>query len=133
MQKRHLWVGVACLAAAALGGCAAGRGPGGEVIVGLDVAKLPETTGQLLTAASGFLPPPFNLIATAGAGLLVAGGSAMAARARAAAAQVKVDAAFDEGHARASGVSLTPVVPAAPGAGPVAAVAAAPPAPVVTP
>lgn len=48
-------------------GCAAGRGPAGEVIVGWDVAQLPETVGELGQAAAGFLPPPWNYLAGAGA------------------------------------------------------------------
>lgn len=63
-------------------GCAAGRGPAGEVVVGFDVAKLPETTGQLVNAASAFLPPPFNYIASGVGALVLAGGAGAASRAR---------------------------------------------------
>jgi len=61
-------IGLACVVLAlTFGGCAAGRGPAGEIIIGWDVAKLPETAGELANAAAGFLPPPWNLIAGAGA------------------------------------------------------------------
>lgn len=57
---------IACVAVCGLvlSGCAAGRGPGGEVIVGFDVAKLPEGATQLAAHAAGFLPEPWGTIAS---------------------------------------------------------------------
>lgn len=40
-----------------LAGCAAGRGPAGEVVVGFDVASLPETTNQALGALTDLILP----------------------------------------------------------------------------
>lgn len=67
-----LLAGVGLLFAA---GCAAGRGPGGEVVVGFDVAKLPENATQLAAAAAGFLPEPWGTIAS-GVVLSVGAGAA---------------------------------------------------------
>lgn len=53
-----------CLGGLFLSGCAAGRGPGGEVVVGFDVAKLPESATQLAATAAGFLPEPWGSIAS---------------------------------------------------------------------
>lgn len=101
----------ACLLA--LAGCAAGHGPNGEVIVGWDVATLPETAKEALGAAGQLLPPPWNFVAT---GLLGLAGTAAAtygakksgdAKAESARADGAVathaaaDAAWDESHARA--------------------------------
>lgn len=75
--------GIIIAAAVALlfpGGCAAGRGPAGEVIVGWDVARLPETAGESLNAAAGFLPAPWNYLATGVLGALGIGGVGAAAR-----------------------------------------------------
>ena len=67
-----------CSAAACLlfaSGCAAGRGPGGEVVVGFDVAKLPEGATQLAASAAGLLPEPWGTIAS-GVVLSVGAGAA---------------------------------------------------------
>lgn len=57
---------LACVAVCGLmlAGCAAGRGPGGEVIVGFDVAKLPEGATQLAANAASLLPEPWGTIAS---------------------------------------------------------------------
>ncbi len=83
------------------GGCAAGRGPGGEVIVGFDVAKLPETASESLNAAADFLPPPFNYLAGGIATLVLGGGGAAIARRRAEQAKREADAAWDESNRNA--------------------------------
>lgn len=114
-------------------GCAAGRGPGGEVIVGWDVAKLPETAGELVSAGASFLPPPFNYLVGGIGTLLVGGGAAggissMAARRarkrddevwnEAVAERDKLrqreDTAYDEGELRARLLATLPPVPAVP-------------------
>ncbi len=61
-------------------GCAAGRAPGGEIVVGVPVASLPESAGDFLGAAANVLPAPWNWIAGAGATLLVGGPLAANAR-----------------------------------------------------
>jgi hypothetical protein len=82
--------------------CAAGRGPGGEVIIGCDVASLAETPQEALAAAATFLPPPWNFLATGAVSVLLGGaGAAAKYRADAKAARAEraaADAAFDEGH-----------------------------------
>ena len=78
-------------------GCAAGRGPAGEVIVGIDIAKLPETAGELANAAAGFLPPPWGTLVQLGAGLLFGGGSVAVAAQR---SRRREDAAWDEAERR---------------------------------
>lgn len=65
-----------------LTGCAAGRGPAGEIIIGMDVARLPENTTELANAAAGFLPPPWSAIATTAIGLFGAGAAAYGAKKR---------------------------------------------------
>lgn len=82
-------------------GCAAGRGPSGEVIVGFDVAKLPETASESLNAAADFLPPPFNYLAGGIATLVLGGGGAAIARRRAEQAKRDADAAWDESNRNA--------------------------------
>jgi len=67
------------VAAVWMQGCAAGRGPGGEVIVGFDVAKLPESATQLAATAAGFLPAPWGEIAS---GLVLSVGAGAAAHYR---------------------------------------------------
>lgn len=101
-----------CAAALALAGCAAGRGPGGEVIIGCSVARLVETPGEALSAAATYLPPPWNFLAT-GAGALLLGGAGAAAKYRADAKAARAeraaaDAAYDEGHGRALAMMAMP-------------------------
>lgn len=69
--------------AVGLGACAAGRGPGGEVIVGLDVAKLPETALEAAHAASGLLPAPWGDLLGYGVTIMGTAGVGAAAVARA--------------------------------------------------
>lgn len=57
-----------CGVAVGLGACAAGRGPGGEVIVGLDVATLPESATQFGMSAAKLLPSPWGDLLAAGIG-----------------------------------------------------------------
>lgn len=98
-----------------IAGCAAGRGPGGEIIVGCSVARLVETPGEALSAATGVLPPPWNFLAT-GAGALLLGGTGAAAKYRADAKAARAeraaaDAAYDEGHGRALATMAAPARP----------------------
>lgn len=79
MNANRYAAGVCCALLLCIAGCAAGRGPGGEVVVGFDVAKLPETTAQLASHAAGFLPEPFGTIAS---GLVLSVGSGIAAHYR---------------------------------------------------
>lgn len=87
-------------AALSLGACAAGRGPGGEVIVGLDVAKLPETALEAAHAASGLLPAPWGDLL--GYGVTIMGtagvGAAAVARARKRGEDVGWEQALDPKH-----------------------------------
>ncbi len=48
-------------------GCAAGRGPAGEIVVGWDVASLPETANEPIAALGDMLIPGLGL---AGAGII---------------------------------------------------------------
>lgn len=77
MRISHAVLAVAvCGVAGGLLGCAAGRGPAGEVVVGLDVAKLPETATELAATAAGLIPGPWGkLIET---GVLAVGAGALA-------------------------------------------------------
>lgn len=77
-------------------GCAAGRGPAGEVIIGAEVGRLVEAPSQALVAASGFLPPPWNYLATAVGGLLTVGVGAYATNR----ARDRTDAQYDEAYIR---------------------------------
>lgn len=83
-----------------LGACAAGRGAGGEVIVGFDVAKLPETALEAAHAASGLLPSPWGDLL--GYGVTIAGtagvGAAAVARARKRGEDVGWEQALDPKH-----------------------------------
>jgi len=63
--------GVACIA---LAGCAAGKSATGGVVVGFDVASLPETAGEAVGAAAEFLPEPWRSLALGGVTLLGGGG-----------------------------------------------------------
>lgn len=86
--------------AVGLGACAAGRGPGGEVIVGFDVAKLPETALEAAHAASGLLPSPWGDLL--GYGVTIMGtagvGAAAVARARKKGEDVGWEQALDPKH-----------------------------------
>jgi len=48
-------------------GCAAGRGPAGEIVVGWDVAALPETANESIAAVADLIIPGLGL---AGAGII---------------------------------------------------------------
>lgn len=67
------------IGALTLSGCAAGRGPNGEVVIGLDVATLPETGNQLigmgLQAATGI--PGLGWIVSGALGTVGAGAAAV--------------------------------------------------------
>lgn len=100
----------ACLALPLLvaSGCAVGRNEQtGAIILGIEAGRLTETAGQALGAAAGFLPPPFNYIATGAVSLLGLGGAAKIGSTVAHRARDRADAAFDEGHSRAAGVIKT--------------------------
>lgn len=94
-----------CLGLLALAGCAAGHGPHGEVILGVDLASLPENASEALGAAAQFLPPPWGLVATGVLGLLGTAATTYAAKksgdAKAATdAHAAADKAWDESHIR---------------------------------
>lgn len=91
------------LALLVAGGCSAGRGPGGSVVVGFDVARLPESIGDGIASGAEFLPEPWRSVGI-GLGSLIGGGAVFGAgRAIAHGERNRADAAFDEGHARANG------------------------------
>jgi len=69
--KCRALLAVACVA---LAGCAAGKSATGGVVVGFDVASLPETAGEAIGAASEFLPEPWRSLALGGVTLLGGGG-----------------------------------------------------------
>lgn len=89
--------------------CAAGRADDGSIVTGFKIASMPETAGEFAKLATGFLPPPWNLIAGAGATLLLGGTGTIAATARGrrhravqreADAAARADAAWDEAQSR---------------------------------
>ncbi len=57
-----------------IAGCAAGKSATGGVVVGFDVASLPETAGEAIGAASEFLPEPWRSLALGSVTLLGGGG-----------------------------------------------------------
>lgn len=63
-------------------GCAAGKGPAGEIVVGFDVGRVVESAPEAANALAGLLPPPFNMIATGGIALLAGWGAEKRARIR---------------------------------------------------
>jgi hypothetical protein len=134
----------AVVALLSLGGCAAGRNDAtGEIVLGFGVAKLTEGTNQAVSQlADTILPGSGAAIGAlslaiggpiASLGLLWARSKANAAAAKAElattqAAQLKIDAAFDEGHARATGIPAPATAGSGPTGGPFPGVFAAPPA-----
>lgn len=89
--------GLICL----LTGCAVGRGPAGEIVVGTKVGSLPETGSELLAAAStaigaasgvGWLGPVLSLLGVVGVG---GGAHYLANRGR-----DRADGQYDEGYAK---------------------------------
>lgn len=62
-------------------GCATGRGPGGEVILGMEVGQLADTVEQGLIAATGLIPGVGPMLSNILGGL-VAGGATVAGAAR---------------------------------------------------
>lgn len=84
-----------------LSGCAVGRGPAGEIVVGTKVGQLPETGSELLAAASsaigtasgvGWLGPVLSLLGVVGVG---GGAHYLANRGR-----DRTDAQYDEGFGK---------------------------------
>lgn len=82
------WTGIA-IAVAVVGGvlwwltgCAAGKGPGGEIVVGFDVGRVVESAPEAATMLAKMLPPPFGTIATGGIALLAGWGAEKRARNR---------------------------------------------------
>ena len=109
-------------------GCAAGRADDGSIITGFKIAAMPETAGEFAKAASGFLPPPWNLIAGGAASLLLGGTATATVAARR--ARAREDAAWDESEVRALRLASPP--PQWRGVGPDPAFAAPAPPPVNT-
>lgn len=87
IQRVALATGLICLIfgiALLLQGCTMARGPGGEVIIGVPVGTLVETTNQAIITGAGMIPVvgPFiqNLLLGAGASGLTVAGVAKAGR-----------------------------------------------------
>lgn len=110
-------------------GCAAGRGPNGEVVVGWDVASLPETAEQSVGAVLDLLIPGAGV---AGAGIIGAVGVALRSGAkrreaeREAARLEGANVGWDERERAAATQQPLPADRAVAGAGGVDAVAKAP-------
>lgn len=93
----------------ALAGCAAGKTATGGVVVGFDVAALPETAGEMAGAAAEFLPEPWRSLTMAGVTLLGGGGLLGYAKKKGEAQgweereahQSKIDATYDLGRTEA--------------------------------
>lgn len=83
--------------AVGLGACAVGRGPAGEVVAGVEVGVLAETTNELARGALGQLAGPWGNLLLAGLGTTGVGGLVAAvvklgqAKADAAAAKARAD------------------------------------------
>lgn len=116
-------------------GCAAGRGPAGEIVVGWDVASLPETANESIAAIADLVVPGLGL---AGAGIIAPIAIAIrngAARRRAevqAATLAGQNAGWDEREKAASVQAPLPVATGVAPAG-VAPAAGVPDAQAVTP
>jgi len=101
----HVFVIVALvLIASWMQGCSAGRGPGGEVILGIDVASLPETTSQVARLALGTIGGPWGDLAFAAVSALGIFGTAAAVGSRARRRGERDG--WDEAHRETSGVVL---------------------------
>lgn len=99
------WLVVVALALllAGLVGCAAGRAPGGGVVVGFDVASLPQNAGEVVASASRFLPEPWASLGV-GVGSLLGGGALYGVGRRAAHAERdRADAEWLDGQRSAPG------------------------------
>lgn len=98
-----------CVFVATLSGCAAGKTATGGVVVGFDVAALPETAAEAAGAAAEFLPEPWKSITLAGVTLLGGGGLLGYAKKKGEAQgwdereshQAKIDATYDLGRTEA--------------------------------
>ena len=97
-----------------LGGCAAGKTATGGVVVGFDVARMPESAGEVANAAATFLPQPWRGLAET-AIYVLGGGGVVGAVGYAAKKkgeevgwidrdqhQAKIDATYDLGRTEAS-------------------------------
>lgn len=92
-----------------MSGCAAGKTATGGVVVGFDVAALPETAGEMAGAAAEFLPEPWKSLTLAGVTLLGGGGLLGYAKKKGEAQgwdereshQAKIDATYDLGRTEA--------------------------------
>lgn len=63
-----------------LGGCMLARGPMGEIVLGVDVGALPETTSEVAGAlVSTFAGPQIGGLVSTALATILAGGSAVAA------------------------------------------------------
>lgn len=75
-MKRMLLVIAATLM---LGGCMIARGPSGEIIMGIDLGKMPESLSEMGGAlASTFLGPQLGSLVGTGLTILLGGGVAVA-------------------------------------------------------
>lgn len=111
--KQFAWwafaFGVLVVLVLALAGCAAGKTATGGVVVGFDVAALPETAGEMAGAAAEFLPEPWKSLTMAGVTLLGGGGLLGYAKKKGEAQgweereahQSKIDATYDLGRTEA--------------------------------
>ena len=103
-----------------LSGCAAGRGPAGEIVVGWDVASLPETAEQSFAALANLWLPGLG---TAGAALAGAVGLAVRNGAKRRSAEIRAaelagqNAGWDERERAASIQAPLPTVSMAPSVG----------------
>jgi hypothetical protein len=81
------------------------------VILGFEAGTLAETPGHALHAAAGFLPPPFDSLATHALTAVLSGGAiGMGARR----ARRREDELFDEGVQRGAGAPPPQPPPVAP-------------------
>lgn len=90
-------------------GCAAGKGPAGEIVVGFDVGRVVESAPEAANALAGLLPPPFNMIATGGIALLAGWGAEKRARNRENQSWDQAKAEADAEAAKRLAALLTPV------------------------
>lgn len=102
-----LWVLLVLTALGFATGCAVGQSLDGDgFVIGTKIDDANSVAKRGLETAAGFLPPPWNYLATGAVTVLFGGGAAVAGRKRAEASQRERDAAWDEASARSQPIII---------------------------